>query len=352
MMTGVLAETKDMADIFLSYAREDVARARQIAETLESRGWSVWWDRRIPPGQDFTAYIQRQLDEARCIVVLWSKASVASQFVRDEAAEGLNGRLVPLLLDAVRQPLGFRQLQVADLANWAGDVSHDEFNRLVESIGAIAPRTRAAATTGVVPASPSVRHEQPIVVSDQAQPFSYDAYISFSHLDNVEIIEGQIGWVAKLHRALEIRLSQILGRQSRVYMNPRLAGNELFDEGPGVIQQAAALVAVVSPRYARSGFAVKELREFRKASEAQPDLRLRERARVFKVVKTPVAHETLPEELQSTLGYEFFRIDPVTGKTREFDEVFGPEAQREFWLRLDDLAHDLATFLQELSPER
>jgi TIR domain-containing protein len=78
-----------MPDIFLSYAREDEGRARMLAEALESRGWSVWWDRRIPHGQDFNAYIQQQLDAARCIVVLWSKASVASQFVRDEASEGL-----------------------------------------------------------------------------------------------------------------------------------------------------------------------------------------------------------------------------------------------------------------------
>jgi TIR domain len=92
-----------MADIFLSYAREDLTRAHGIAQALESHGWSVWWDRRIPPGQEFTSYIQRQLDDARCIVVLWSKASVASAFVRDEAAEGLNGRLTEGVLAESRR---------------------------------------------------------------------------------------------------------------------------------------------------------------------------------------------------------------------------------------------------------
>ena len=109
-----------MPDILLSYAREDEPRARLLATALEARGWSVFWDRRIPHGKDFNAYIQQQLDAARCIVVLWSKASLASQFVRDEATEGLNGRLVPALIEAVKQPLGFRQLQAADLSDWHG----------------------------------------------------------------------------------------------------------------------------------------------------------------------------------------------------------------------------------------
>ena len=82
-----------MADIFLSYAREDIAKARTISKQLEERGWKVFWDRRIPHGQDFNAYLQKQIDAAWCIVVLWSRAATASQFVRDEAAEGLNGRL-------------------------------------------------------------------------------------------------------------------------------------------------------------------------------------------------------------------------------------------------------------------
>ena len=135
-----------MADIFLSYAREDETRARLLAQALESAGWSVWWDRRIPHGKDFNAYIQEQLDEARCIVVLWSKASVVSQFVRDEATEGLNdGRLVPVLLEIVKPPLGFRQRQTANLSDWDPGLSHDDFERLVHSIGVTVPLSAPSA---------------------------------------------------------------------------------------------------------------------------------------------------------------------------------------------------------------
>src|SRR5262245_3319705 len=111
-----------MADIFLSYAREDEAHARLLASALHSRGWSVWWDRHIPAGRDFNRFIEEQLSHARCIVVLWSKASVASHFVRDEAAEGIaDGRLVPVLIEAVRQPIGFRQFQAANLVDWRSE---------------------------------------------------------------------------------------------------------------------------------------------------------------------------------------------------------------------------------------
>jgi formylglycine-generating enzyme required for sulfatase activity len=151
-----------MADIFLSYAREDEPRARLLAAALESHGWSVWWDRRIPHGKDFSAYIQQQLDAAHCIVVLWSKASLASQFVRDEAEEGRSdGRLVPLLLEAVKQPLGFRQLHAADLSDWHAGGTHDEFDRLVAAISAIIPPTPAVSTAQPPPVSPSA---QPSVV--------------------------------------------------------------------------------------------------------------------------------------------------------------------------------------------
>ena len=124
-----------MADIFLSYAREDEQRARRLASALESRGWSVWWDRDIPHGKAYNAYIQEQLKAASCVVVLWSQYALDSTFVLDEADEGLaNGRLVPCLLEAVSPPLGHRQHQAAHLYNWDGNPDHEEFKHLVGSI--------------------------------------------------------------------------------------------------------------------------------------------------------------------------------------------------------------------------
>jgi len=328
-----------MADIFLSYAREDLERARMLAERLEWHGWSVWWDRHIPHGQDFTAYIQGQLDEARCILVLWSKASVASPFVRDEAAEGLNGRLVPLLLDGVKQPLGFRQLNAANLSDWTGDASHDEFVRLLTSIGAIvAPKAE--------PPAPDRRTTE----REATRQFEVDAYISHSHFDDLPFGGNNKGWVATFARALEIRLTQLLGRQARVDFDSELRDHDIFSVSSfDSLRRAAVMVAIVSPRYVQSIWTTQELQEFLKVAKQRGDVRVQDSAPIFKVLKTPVPLDRQPAELKSLLGYEFFKIDPATGKASEFDhQVFGPPpAQRDYWILLDDLAHDIAAVLEK-----
>ena len=179
--------------------------------------------------------------------------------------------------------------------------------------------------------------------------FEADAFISYAHLDNVELIEGGKGWVTNLHRALEVRLAQLLGKQPQVWRDPKLSGNDVFaDALVERLRRVAALVSVVSPRYIKSEWTRKELAEFWKAAEQQGGVRFREKARIFKVLKTPVPPEAHPPELQPLLGYEFFKVDPDSGRVHELDEVFGAEAQRDFWLRLDDLANDICCMLEML----
>jgi TIR domain-containing protein len=127
-----------MANIFFSYARDDRDRAELLAHALQSQGWSVWWDRTIPAGQAFDEVIEKELDKARCVVVLWSTRSVASEWVRTEAQEGENRLiLVPVLLDKVRIPLAFRRLQAADLTGWQGDKTAPEYSQLIADISAV-----------------------------------------------------------------------------------------------------------------------------------------------------------------------------------------------------------------------
>jgi Domain of unknown function (DUF4062) len=179
--------------------------------------------------------------------------------------------------------------------------------------------------------------------------FDCDAFISYSHIDNVGLAHGSEGWVTNLHRALEIRVAQLLGKQPQIWRDPKLTGNDMFaDTLVAQLAHVAVLITIVSPRYVRSEWTRRELIEFWKAAEAQGGVRLHDKARIFKVLKTPIPREMDPPELQPLLGYEFFKVDPNTGRTRELEEVFGEQAQRDFWLRLDDLAHDIAALLEML----
>ncbi len=127
-----------MADIFISYAKEDRSRVEILARALEARGWSIFWDFTIPVGKTWRQVITEALDDAKCAVVVWSSASINSEWVHEEAEEAQERRiLVPAMIDRVKPPLGFRRMQAARLFKWAGESNHPEFRKLLDSIEAI-----------------------------------------------------------------------------------------------------------------------------------------------------------------------------------------------------------------------
>ncbi len=110
-----------MADIFLSYAKEDREVARKLSTLLEGAGWTVWWDRRIPAGRTWRDVLEEALRSMRCMVVLWSSNSVESEWVKEEAEEAKAlKKLVPVMVEGVNPPVGFRTIQAADLTDWDG----------------------------------------------------------------------------------------------------------------------------------------------------------------------------------------------------------------------------------------
>ncbi|MGB8507930.1 MAG: TIR domain-containing protein [Pyrinomonadaceae bacterium] len=127
-----------MSDIFLSYSREDRPKAEALALIFAQQGWSVWWDKIIPTGKNYSDVISGELAKAKAVIVLWSQTSAASSWVRDEATEGnARGVLVPVLIENLTPPLGFRQVQTADLSRWDTSASDTNLQGLLTVISGL-----------------------------------------------------------------------------------------------------------------------------------------------------------------------------------------------------------------------
>ena len=121
--------------MFISYARADEPTARRVARALTSAGLDVWWDADLPAHRDYSEVIERNLADAKAVVVLWSKAAAASQWVRAEADFGRKaGKLVQAQLDAALPPMPFNQIQCAYLKGWRGGSGHSGWAKLSGSV--------------------------------------------------------------------------------------------------------------------------------------------------------------------------------------------------------------------------
>jgi len=128
-----------MNHTFVSYKSEDAERVARLAQALQSCALNVWWDRYLPGGENWHAEIQRALENAKCVIVVWTQASVEpdGDFVRDEAREGKQRNiLVPVKLDRVAPPMGFGEIQTIDLTRWKGSTDDPFFQDLVAAVKA------------------------------------------------------------------------------------------------------------------------------------------------------------------------------------------------------------------------
>ncbi len=153
-----------MAEIFISYARVDRERAQALAGALGREGWSIWWDRDIPPGRTFDEVIEEALTAAKCVIVLWSRDSIRSEWVKAEASDAARRRiLVPVLADDVMPPLEFRRIQSAALPDWESLTSNPDWSHLCRSIGTLVGRPSVDASNAApTMVEPSVKTAGPV----------------------------------------------------------------------------------------------------------------------------------------------------------------------------------------------
>lgn len=128
-----------MADVFLSYGRSSLASARRVSDALEASGFSVWFDEHLPAHRPYSDVIEEQLENARAVVVLWSREAVQSEWVRSEANRARETkRLVQLRLDDAKLPMPFDQIQCADLRGWDGKESSAGWHSVLSSVASLA----------------------------------------------------------------------------------------------------------------------------------------------------------------------------------------------------------------------
>lgn len=127
-----------MADIFISYKRENLAAVQRIVEGLRRAGLSVWWDQDIAPDAPWEATIERELDAAKVVIVAWSQVAAASENVKAEARRARRqGKLIQVFVEPCDPPLFFGERQGVDLSNWSGDPNDNRFKTVIEATEAI-----------------------------------------------------------------------------------------------------------------------------------------------------------------------------------------------------------------------
>jgi TolB-like protein/tetratricopeptide (TPR) repeat protein len=184
-----------LAEVFISYARKDRVKIQSLATVLEACGHSVWWDHNIEGGSAFAAEIERALNASKAVIVAWSVNAVQSEWVIDEASLAKEtGKLVPILLDATRPPIGFRQYQTIDFSSWDGSEEAPVMTALVHSIARFAHRRRTDVTA------------RPWDEDSSTTPFDAIAVLPF---ENFSGDPGQQFFVDGMHEALIADLSKV-----------------------------------------------------------------------------------------------------------------------------------------------
>ncbi|MGE0596979.1 MAG: toll/interleukin-1 receptor domain-containing protein [Hyphomonadaceae bacterium] len=135
-----------MADVFISYARDNKDRVQLIARALEAEGYSVWWDSELPLHRAYADVIDEQIDAAKAVIVAWSQDARNSQWVRAEADKARNqGKLVQTSIDGVLPPLPFDQIHAADLSKWNGAASDERWRPVRDSVAELVSGRRPPA---------------------------------------------------------------------------------------------------------------------------------------------------------------------------------------------------------------
>ncbi len=188
--------------------------------------------------------------------------------------------------------------------------------------------------------------------------FEKDLFISYAHLDNKPLTAEQQGWITRFHESLEAMLSMRMGGKAVIWRDEKLRGSDVIaDEIIAQFPLTALLVSILTPRYLNSEWCTREVNEFCKCAKQSGGVIVGNKARIIKVIKTPIGTEKelpdvmkeLPDVMQDLKGYDFFTFEEEA--PLELDPVYGEKFAHDFNRKIGILAFDLAEQLKKLKTE-
>lgn len=160
--------------------------------------------------------------------------------------------------------------------------------------------------------------------------FDVDVLITFAQKDNEAASKADQGWVTHFKKFLELMLSQVIGSKPNILLK-----DEYDSVTASTMDNVAVVVAILSKDFVQSGRCLDTLESFNKiAANSKVN-------RVFKVMKAPLVLQEQPPKLRDLLGYDMFQIDTETGLMKEYSDFFSQEAEKQYWMKMVDLAYDI-----------
>ena len=227
-----------MADVFVSYSRQDRARVASLVAALEAQGWSVWWDPAIAPGQEFDRQIATELAQASAVLVVWTEDSIQSRWVRGEARDGADrGIIVPVRYGTAPLPIDFRAFHTIDLGDSAEAGRSPAFQEVVRAVGTLVARSNDASSPAMPGADTPGSAASSLAPPDHASPEPSRVAICVLPFANLggdpgheflsEGITGDIITELSRWRMLSVRPMAASSRYRAANVDPTRAAREL-----------------------------------------------------------------------------------------------------------------------------
>ena len=162
--------------------------------------------------------------------------------------------------------------------------------------------------------------------------FDIDVLIVYAEGDNQSNDKSKLGWVSQFKKFLSLMLNQVLGEDANIMLKA-----EYDNMVSPNLSNVAVLVTILSKEFVQSGKCLEHVESFYKGIENAP----KNRNRVFKVFKSPLSATEQAARLRELLGYDMYQLDPDSGEIREYTDYFSTEAERQYWMKMVDLAYDI-----------